>query len=145
HLRLAGHMMPNGFRVLGDLEPRSPVQLLNRATGVTLPADVVMVYSADVSAKARILNAPDNTSVLVDVVDGSQVGDPAQVVTPKGLTEPPPSAMSGPAPLMGADACLVRITGIDAAAHTIQFASSPQFNSATNEHCDQALRDTPPP
>src|SRR5690606_36118125 len=103
HLRLAGHMMPNGFRVLGDLEPRSPVQVMNRAAGVTFPADVVKVYYADVSAKAMIVNDPDNTSVLVDDVDSFEVGDLALIVNPKWLTEPPTSAMSGPAPIMGAD------------------------------------------
>ncbi len=140
HVRLAGHMVPNGFRLVSDPATLVPsVDIKNNPEpDPDFNSDTISVYYADATAMARPIVDPSPgpySSITVDDVDDFKAGDLAVIVKPDTITNR----------IISYDACVVRVTGVVDNAPvdgTLQFSiADPDFNSGTNAHCNTVFAD----
>lgn len=143
HVRAAGHLIPNGFALNGQVELVPGLSVVNDDVPAenTFSPDRLTVFYADASAIAvindRIPASPNTNTVEVDNAEDFTLDDLAFIVNPRAA----PVTTAGQAPIVGYDACLVKITNITLGSPgSIQFdGSGAPFNTSQNQHCDTAL------
>jgi len=127
----AGFGLPDGFKALGDPVTVIPaLSVVNDADG-TGP-DLLRFYYADPTAQARVTSFADlnRQEAVVDFTGGFRIGDVVVLVNPRM------NPVTGAADIAQYDACVVRVTAIDAGTNTIRFdSSSPDYNTGANEQC----------
>ncbi len=130
-LEQAGFGLPNGFKALGDGATVIPaLSVINDADG-TGP-DLLRFYYADPTAQARVTSFIDanRQEAVVDFTGNFRVGDLVVMVNPRMIP------VTGAADIAQYDACVARVTAIDASTNTIRFdGSSPDYNTGSNDQC----------